>query len=212
MRARGPKQLFGLIRCWRAATQALSRPRRPRGDRSAAPRFASGVTCSRGDSEDTRGGSAGSDRIGLETGSPPLPTASPPARRPLSDSNTPDSPSPPPSGDPLDRARLRTPDCSPPDMHGTSIVRPAGNGAGPRSGRGRRSCSSATGSRVSAKGAEETVECCEGFLWGRCHRANATAQRAASTRVALAANRWRQASVRRARPTYDETGAARRPR
>ncbi len=47
--------------------------------------------------------------------------------------------------------------------------------------RGRRSSSSATVSRVSAMGGEETVECCEGFFWGRCHRANATAQRAALT-------------------------------
>ncbi len=56
MRAPGPWQLFGLFRCRAAATQALSRPRRPREDRSAAAHFASGITCSRGDSEDTRGG------------------------------------------------------------------------------------------------------------------------------------------------------------
>ena len=42
MRAPGPGQLFGLIRGRGAATQAQSRPRRPRGYRSAAPRCCPG--------------------------------------------------------------------------------------------------------------------------------------------------------------------------
>ena len=77
MRAPGPWQLFGLFRCRAAATQALSRPRRPRGDRSAAAHFASGITCSRGDSEDTRGGSAGDDQIGPTGREPPSAGACP---------------------------------------------------------------------------------------------------------------------------------------
>ena len=59
-----------------------------------------------------------------------------PVGRHLKHSNAPDSQSPPPSGDPFDHARLRTPDCAPPDTHSTCGVRPAGNQAGPRSGAG----------------------------------------------------------------------------
>ena len=51
-----------------------------------------------------------------------------PARRPLKSRAWRSSPSPPPSGDPFRFARLRPLDRSPPDMHHTFVVRPAGNG------------------------------------------------------------------------------------
>ena len=79
MRAPGPGQLFGLSRCSGAATQAQSRPHRPRGNRSTAPRFAPGNTCSRGDSEDTRGSCWRRYQIGLDGAGPPPPSAPPPA-------------------------------------------------------------------------------------------------------------------------------------
>ena len=80
MRAPGPGQLFGLSRCSGAATQAQSRPHRPRGNRSTAPRFAPGNTCSRGDSEDTRGSCWRRYQIGLGGEGPSLPSAPPPRR------------------------------------------------------------------------------------------------------------------------------------
>ena len=79
MRAPGPGQLFGLSRCSGAATQAQSRPHRPRGNRSTAPRFAPGNTCSRGDSEDTRGPCWRRYQMGLDGAGPPPPSAPPPA-------------------------------------------------------------------------------------------------------------------------------------
>ena len=77
MRAPGPGQLFGLSRCSGAATQAQSRPHRPRGNRSTAPRFAPGNTCSRGDSEDTRGSCWRRYQKGLGGAGPPPPSAAP---------------------------------------------------------------------------------------------------------------------------------------